>query len=67
MARKKISKKPILAKKCLKCGGPLKVHAFDDVRVSVGNSEPMKYPAAFCPKCKIFYFPTFKYEGVYEE
>ncbi len=63
MARKKTSEEPILPGKCLKCGGPLQVHAFDDVRVSVGNSEPMKYPAAFYPKCKIVYFPIFKYKG----
>lgn len=48
MARNEMGEEPVLPKKCLKCGGPLQVQAFDDVRVSVGDSEPMEYPAAFC-------------------
>jgi len=48
-----MSEELVLPKKCLKCDGPLQVHAFDDVRIIVGDSEPMKYPAAFCPKCRV--------------
>ena len=62
-----MSEELVLPKKCLKCGGPLDTSFKVPLRLNEPNSILKEESVAYCPRCKITYFPTKKYADIYRK